>query len=558
MSLFGEELKKAQPEAGPRRWLFVPYDQLSDDMGPLSRDKPAELGIILVESPWKAGRRPYHKQKLALVIANLRHFALEQARRGVAVRHMISPGPYHQALEPIASELGILHTMVPAERELRLDLDKLVDRGRLAYLPHEGWLTQPGQFQRGCGHTPPWRMDAFYRQVRRETGILMDHGKPIGGKYSMDSANRLAWRGKPEAPAPPTFPLDPIKTEVGDLIHREFARHPGRLDLKALPTTRADADTLWSWAKRECLHSFGPYEDAMSLQSKGLFHTRISSLVNLHRLLPSRVLAEVMALDIPLSSKEGFIRQVMGWREFIRHVHLATNGFRHLPAGPCPIQSLTGDGGYRRWSGKSWNPTGESTDSDGGAAPSHLGGETPLPPAYWGENSGLTCLDHVVASVWEEGYSHHITRLMILSNIATLLDVRPRELTDWFWVAYTDAYDWVVEPNVLGMGTFALDDLMITKPYVSGAAYISRMSDYCGACSFNPKTNCPITALYWAFLARHSDKIEDNPRLRMPMASLGRRDASQKRKDQQIFQTVKALLIKGEVVTPDSLDPERK
>jgi deoxyribodipyrimidine photolyase-like uncharacterized protein len=128
----------------------------------------------------------------------------------------------------------------------------------------------------------------------------------------------------------------------------------------------------------------------------------------------------------------------------------------------------------------------------------------------------------VVADVWEEGYSHHITRLMILSNIASLLDVSPRELTDWFWVAYTDAYDWVVEPNVLGMGTFALGELMTTKPYVSGAAYINRMSDYCGLCAFDPRSNCPITPLYWAFLQRHQKVLQANPRLRMPYSDTRR------------------------------------
>lgn len=288
MGFFTEELKKIQPQKGPRRWLFVPYDQLSDQMGPLSRERPADLGIILVESSWKAGRRPYHRQKLALVIANLRHFALEQARRGVAVRHVVTLGPYHKALEPLITELGTIQAMIPAERELRLDLNKLVVSGKIAVLDHEGWLTQTRQFEIGCGETPPWRMDAFYREVRRETGILMDQGKPVGGKFSMDPENRLAWRGKPPAPSPPRFPRDPIKAEVAELIQTRFANHPGHLDIDTLPATQADAEQLWSWAKTTCLPDFGPYEDAMSLQSRGMFHTRISSLVNLHRLLPSK------------------------------------------------------------------------------------------------------------------------------------------------------------------------------------------------------------------------------------------------------------------------------
>lgn len=156
----------------------------------------------------------------------------------------------------------------------------------------------------------------------------------------------------------------------------------------------------------------------------------------------------------------------------------------------------------------------------------------------------MNCLDTVVASVWEEGWSHHITRLMVLSNIATLLDVSPRELTDWFWVAYADAWDWVVEPNVLGMGTFGLGDLFMTKPYVAGSAYINKMSDYCSGCQFDPAGNCPIRRLYWGFLARHEDKLVDNPRLRMPMRNLAKRSRADREEDQRTFEVVRETLLK--------------
>jgi deoxyribodipyrimidine photolyase-related protein len=275
--------------------------------------------------------------------------------------------------------------------------------------------------------------------------------------------------------------------------------------------------------------------------------------MNVHRLLPSRIISDVLSMDLPLGSREGFIRQVLGWREFVNHVHLATDGFRNLTGNPPPIYPSPGDGGYDFWSGKSWKSKRTPVDPDGGAAPSALDCETPLPPAYWGEKSGLACLDHVVSTVWEDGYSHHITRLMILSNLATLLDVQPRELTDWFWVAYTDAYDWVVEPNVLGMGTFALGELMITKPYVSGAAYINRMSDYCGVCAFNPKTNCPITPLYWAFLARHQGKLKENPRLRMAYVSLKKRSKVRRGKDQATFKVVRDTLLAAGPVAPKDI-----
>jgi len=553
MGYFKKELARRQAKAGGRRWLFVPYDQLTDQIGPLSREDPRNLGIVLVETPWKASRRPYHKQKLALIIANLRHFALEQANRGVAVRHVVADGPYAAALEPLIPELGPLRVMVPAERELRADLEKLVHKGSLQFIPHEGWLSTADQFGESDAKAPPWKMGTFYRFIRRKTGILMEGEKPVGGRYSFDVENRLPWHGKPASPEPPSFPRDPIKEEVGELIGRTFARHPGQLDLGALPTTGKDAEKLWSWAKAECLPLFGPYEDAMSHRSRSLFHTRISSLVNIHRLLPSRVISDVAGMTLPLESKEGFIRQILGWREFVRHVHESTDGFRHLPGGKTQIEKTPGDGGYERWAGKPWGMSKKAKGPDGGAAPCALGCDTPLPPAYWGEPSGLACLDTVVSDVWSEGYSHHITRLMILANLATLLDVRPRELTDWFWVAYTDAYDWVVEPNVLGMGTYALGGLMTTKPYVSGAAYINRMSDYCKLCSFNPKTDCPFTSLYWAFMARHEALLKTNPRLTMPMASLRKRSASRKRQDQEVYKRVREILGKGDNVTPQNL-----
>ncbi len=553
MSYFIKRLAGHQGRKGNLNWLFVPYDQLTDEVGPLARENPKNLGIVLVENPWKAARRPYHKQKLALILSNLRHFALEQAGRGVAVRHVIADGPYRKALAPLIGELGPLRVMVPAERELRMDLQPLVDRGDIRLLPHEGWLTAERQFKSSASGGRPWRMNAFYRCVRREKGILMEAGKPAGGKYSFDPENRLSWKGEPVAPKPLAFPLDPVKEEVGRLVQERYSRHPGRLDLAKVPSTRKDAESLWEWAKGRCLPHFGPYEDAMSTRSRGLFHTRISSLLNIHRLLPSRVISDVLDMDLPLSSREGFVRQVLGWREFVRHVHVATDGFRELPSGAPPVQTLPGDGGYAGWAGRPWVPMSNAGGTDGGAAPSAPACETPLPRAYWGSPSGLACLDQVVSDVWEEGYSHHITRLMVLCNVATLLDVNPRELTDWFWAAYIDAYDWVVEPNVLGMGTYALGDLMTTKPYVSGAAYIHRMSDYCGACAFDPRTDCPISPLYWAFLERHKGRFRDNPRLKMPMVSVGKRGKAQKLKDQNTFRAVKDRLMNGEALTPKSL-----
>jgi deoxyribodipyrimidine photolyase-related protein len=223
------------------------------------------------------------------------------------------------------------------------------------------------------------------------------------------------------------------------------------------------------------------------------------------------VLDRGLSLELPLASQEGFVRQLLGWREFVRHVHRHTDGLRSRPgpSGPEPLSAAEG---------------------------------LPLPEAFWGKVSGLGCLDRVVADVWSEGYSHHITRLMILCNVASLLEVSPRELTDWFWAAYVDAYDWVVEPNVLGMGTYALGDLMTTKPYVSGAAYIHRMSDYCGSCAFDPKSSCPLTPLYWRYLARHEGELRGNARMQVPLAALRKRIPEQRRADEATFVEVREAL----------------
>ena len=512
-SVFRAQLKQHAVSTEGRAWTFVPYDQLSDQTGAWTRRPAREVGLVLVETTAKGRRRPYHKQKLALILANQRQFALEQAARGVAIDYVMAETDYDEALSGPLTRHGTLECQRPAERELRHTLAGLVANGRLLEQPHEGWLTTSAHFQDSQG-APPYRMDAFYRHVRRATGILMEHGKPAGGKWSFDAENRKAWKGTPAAPEPPTFVPDEVTREVGALIEARFADHPGRLDLAHLPSTAADALRLWEWAKQSCLPQFGPFEDAMSVRSRGLFHTRIAPLLNLQRLLPRTVVRDVEALPIPLQSREGFIRQILGWREFVRHVHEATDG--------CRI----------------------------GIGSEAIAGQAPLPAAYWGAPSGLRCLDQVVADVWDEGWSHHITRLMVLANLASLLEISPRELTDWFWVAFIDAFDWVVEPNVLGMGTYALGQMMTTKPYISGAAYIDRMSDYCGHCAFDPKSTCPVTPMYWAYLARHREALRDNIRVAMPLRSLDKRAEARRQADARVFTAVSEALRDGRVLTP--------
>lgn len=548
-SAFIAALRAHQPTTPPLstrpRWAYIPYDQLSDKLGALAQTAPAELGIILIESAWRPAQRPYHKQKLALILANQRRFAIEQAARGVAVRYITTDASYHDALAPLAREQAALgrpiEVMRPAERELRALLAPLITAGLLVEAPHDGWLTTPADFIESQGDKTPWRMDAFYRYLRKRTGILMERGKPLGGKYSHDAENRLRWDGEPPAPEPPRFEPDAITREVGQLVASRFAHHPGALDLGALPTSAADAERLWRFALAECLPRFGPYEDAMSTRSRTLFHSCASPLINLHRITPARALADVLALDIELASKEGFVRQLIGWREFMRHVHEQTDGFRVMPEGhaqPPVAQTI----GHANWSG--WRDVA----GDGGAAPPAGEADISVPPAFWGAESGMLCLDHVVSNVMATGFSHHIERLMVLSNIATLLEISPRALTDWFWCAYIDAYDWVVEPNVLGMGTFALGELFTTKPYISGSNYIDKMSDYCKKCSLKSTGECPVTRLYWAYLGRHEEALAGNQRVAMPLRTLARRDEAERALDAATFERVRAALGAGQSI----------
>jgi deoxyribodipyrimidine photolyase-related protein len=537
--LFWSRMRTGAPDAHAiksRRWIYIPYDRFTDRTGPLTEQPADQTGIVIIESTAKAHRRPYHKKKLALLIANMRQFALEQAARGVSVLYHFSPESHGTALAALQKQrkLPRLAMMRPAERELRLDMAAAVASGlQIDEVPDTTWLSQPEDFLAVYGPYKAGRsyvMDRFYRRQRETTGILMQRHKPIGGKFSFDADNRRPYRGEVPIPTPPAFPPDEITREVTDYIGREYAHHFGKLEGFDLPTTQADADRMWAFALDHLLPNFGPFEDAMRDDHAQLFHSRTSALVNLSRQLPLQLVQDVAERAeqgrIPLASAEGFIRQLLGWREFMRHIHEQTDGYRLLDTQrqkPAPKPTPDPQPAY---------PHSGATDPYAGATPSALGAALPLPAAYWGVESGLHCLDTVVRQVIDDGWSHHITRLMVLANLAVLCGFSPRELTDWFWFAYVDAYDWVVEPNVLGMGTYADGGLTATKPYVSGAAYIHRMSNFCGHCRYDPKKSvgddaCPFTALYWTFLERNEAVLGNNFRLQMPYTTLRRKKAAE-------------------------------
>ncbi len=545
MGLFEDRIEDAAPQPEDvrnRRWIYVPYDRLTDAAGPLSETAPGDAGIVMMEALAKARRRPYHKKKLVLILAGQRHFALEQAARGVKVAYMFTPGIFADGLVAAKERYGLprLTMMEPAEREMRLDVAEAARRGvEIEQVPDATWLSTPEDFDRVYGKpdgSPVGKlhlMDRFYRFMRLKTGFFMRGGKPEGGQFSFDAENRKPYRGSPAVPKRPGFAPDEITEEAIEIVEREFPTHFGRADGWDLPMGREEIEGAWAWSLEHLLPLFGPYEDAMATREPDMFHSKMSAFINISRLLPSRVVGDVVSAAgkglIPLASAEGFVRQILGWREFMRHIHRVTDGYRSIATPSEPPRKPSGN----KRATLDARPA-SAVREDEGARPSALGANLPLPAAYWGVPSGLHCLDTVVRQVIDQGWSHHITRLMVLANFAVLCGYSPRELTDWFWIGYIDAYDWVVEPNVLGMGTFGDGGITATKPYVSGAAYINRMSDYCGQCRYNPKLatgegSCPFTALYWAFLERHEALLGANRRLAMPYSTLHKKSADERR-----------------------------
>ena len=538
MSVFMDMLGNDAPSV--ESWHLVLFDQLHEQLLPKDIN-PEKTGLLFIETTWKTRQLPYHKQKLALLLSNQRHYALEMKKRGFEIRYEFSIDSYADVLRNLSVKLGPITVTEPAEYVIRISFTALEDDGVIQSLPHTGWMTSTSDFIDAVGDKPPWRMDKFYRYIRKKKKILVDENlKPVGGDWSYDSQNRLPWDGAVELPALPSFEPNAVTQEVVQMIEQQFNHHPGVLRIESLPSTDEHAEALWNWAKSTVMFWFGPYEDAMTIEHTTLFHTTISSLLNLNRLQAKTVVNEAIALDIPLHSKEGFVRQILGWREFVRHVHTQTDGFQsEVPEDAAFIRPGAG------WEGEWAQPR---------STMNVLEAKYPLPKAFWGAKSGMLCLDSAVEQVVKTGYTHHIPRLMVLANIGTLLGVNPRELTDWFWAMFTDAYDWVVEPNVLAMGTYAVGEVMTTKPYVCGTPYIKKMGDYCGDCSLHHKKSCPISDMYWDFLEINKEHFNKNHRMFMPMRNLAKRDAEKIEKSRRVVKYVRSKLSEGVVVNPTELE----
>ncbi|HSR04867.1 MAG TPA: cryptochrome/photolyase family protein [Proteiniclasticum sp.] len=484
--------------------LWVLENQLNENLDGFKQINQKSDVVLFMESKDRALWKGEHKQKLVLVFSAMRHFAAELEDKGYEVDYRIVDN-YSEGLKAhlaiYSSEKFLVHE--PTDHRIRTMIEnELFSSGKVKteiLSERPLFLVEKKDWEIYLPQGEMWKQDQVYRRLRKERGILMEKGRPIGGKWTFDSENRKSPTKGLTFSEPIQFPPDKITLEVMNQVEKEYPNHFGELKNFSWPVTRGNALEALDQFIEHRLVTFGEYQDAMMQGKPWMSHSLISGAMNMGLLTPEEVIEKAEEAyhqkKASLSSVEGFIRQILGWREYIRGVYL-----RRMPE-------------YEKVN--------------------CFDHQNPLPSYYWTGKTDMNCLSTVVKEVIENGYSHHIERLMVLGNWANLLRVRPQEVSDWFLEAYVDAYDWVVLPNVLGMALYADGGLMSTKPYVSSGQYINRMSDYCESCdySISEKTGdkaCPFNALYWLFLEDHRDPLEKNPRMRLMYANWDKQKEEQK------------------------------
>jgi deoxyribodipyrimidine photolyase-related protein len=491
--------------------IVILGDQLSLDSPALKQMDPKHDQVWMAEVSDEATHVPCSKIRLTLFLSAMRHFADELTRRKI-------PLSYHRAEESSAatnlkavlcSDLRHLKPakvicVEPGEWRVKEALHQACDEAGipLQWLEDDHFLTSHSFFQDWAKGRREWRLEYFYRAVRKSRGILLDAGeKPTGGKWNYDAANRGSFgsKGPQTVPQAACFPPDAITQEVMGWVATNFADHPGSIDSFNWPVTREQALLALNEFINSRLALFGTYQDAMWTHQPILYHSCISAAMNLKLLKPAEVIDAVLeayqAGQVGIEATEGFIRQIAGWREFVRHVY-----WQSMP-------------GYL-----------ESNHFDAGE---------PLPQFYWNADTPLSCLHHCVSETLTNGYAHHIQRLMVLGLYSLMLGVKPKEIHAWFLGVYADAVEWVEAPNVIGMSQFADGGRMSSKPYIATGKYIKRMSNYCQSCPRDPDQAtgpkaCPFTTLYWDFLIRHEDSLRGNQRLAFQLKNLGRLNAERR------------------------------
>jgi deoxyribodipyrimidine photolyase-related protein len=478
---------------GVRNLILVLGDQLTPAVSSLSAADPSRDRVLMAELHDEATYVRHHKKKIAFLFSAMRHFAEDLRARGWSVDYVRlgaaeNRASFTEQLADAVAEHRPERIVVTEAGEWRVS--EMIRSWRDLFglpvdiLPDDRFLCSHGEFAVWAAGRKQLRMEYFYRDMRRRTGLLMDGDQPAGGTWNFDSENRKPADPSLFMPRPIGCPPDAITEEVLALVEARFGDHFGALLPFGVAVTRADAEASFAAFVDEALPRFGDFQDAMLRGEPFLYHSVIAQYLNCGLLDPLHVCRQVevayRAGKVPLNAAEGFIRQIIGWREYVRGIY-----WLKMP-------------GYER--------------------SNFFSHARALPEFYWTAETDMACVRAAVTQTKELAYAHHIQRLMVTGNFAMLAGIDPYALHEWYLSVYADAYEWVELPNTVGMSQFADGGLLASKPYAASGAYINRMSNYCGSCHYDVKQRtgeraCPFNALYWDFINRNRAKIGGNPRM---------------------------------------------
>lgn len=480
------------------RYLFP--DHLSREITSLEGcDKKRDL-IFMAELKEDLTNVGHHRKKLVFLLSAMRHFAQDLREQGYRVRYVTldekgNSGNATTLLKRICKEETIDKIIVthPGEYRVLKQVQNWHNFCDVEMREDLRYYCTIDAFKAWAGDKKSLRMETFYRKLRREHDVLMNGADPAGDEWNFDKENRKPLKSGKEIPKRSQFPQTTITKEVIELVETHFAKHFGDIHPFHLAVTRADALKVLDEFIEKRLENFGEFQDAMLQEEAYLYHSVISYYINCGLLLPREACAA--AIDAlhqkraPINSVEGFVRQILGWREFIRGIY--------------------------------WLKMPEYVEEN------YFEAKRSLPPFYWSAQTEMNCVRRVVEQTKQNAYSHHIQRLMITGNFALLAGLNPKEVCEWYLAVYADAYEWVELPNTLGMSLFGDGGLFASKPYISSGKYINRMSNFCKGCRFDPNVMtgekaCPFNALYWHFLWRNREKLSPNMRLKFAYATLKR------------------------------------
>jgi len=485
-----------------RNLVIVLGDQLNDDSAVFDGFERNKDAVWMAEVAEESTHVWSNKSRITLFLSAMRHFERHMTQKGCCVVYrrlddrdntQTLRGELLRAIAQFKPQ-GLV-VVEPGDYRVRQELLRAAEE---AGLPLEirldrHFLSTVDDFRSHAEGRKQLRMEYFYREMRRRHGVLMDGDAPVGGQWNFDEENRehFGRQGPVGVPVPVGFRPDRMTREVMDLVDRRFGRHPGLLDGFDWPVTAGEAQQALDDFIAHRLPWFGAYQDAMWTEEPWLYHSRLAAAMNLKLLSPRTVIAAAEAAyhsgAAPLAAVEGFIRQILGWREYVRGIY--------------------------------WTQMPEYLERN------ELGATDPLPRFFWTGKTEMNCLHQVITQSLDFGYAHHIQRLMVTGLYCLLAGIDPKQVHAWYLAVYVDAVEWVELPNTLGMSQYADGGVMASKPYVASGKYIDRMSNYCKGCKFKPDS-CPMTEMYWQFLEKHQEKLAANPRMTMQLKNLKVRNAN--------------------------------